>query len=362
MQSIQITPLEPRQLFAAAPAIPQFVETDLVSDGAVAAAHVDASLVNGWGLAFNKQGVVWVANNGTGTSTVYDTTGATAGPVVTIPPAAGGVDNAAVTGVVFNTAGKKAFNITSGGTTVPAEYVFVSEQGTISAWDPAVGNAAVNVVDNSASGAIYKGVAIVGKGKKAFLVVANFHSGQLEAYDSNFQPVTLPPGTLNSSTTPSGFAPFNVQTLGGKIYVTYALQDANAEDEIAGVGNGAVSVFNARGKFLNNLAIGGTLNAPWAVVQGSGKYKGDILVGNFGDGTISVFKKNGTPIGQAQNSSGQTLAIPGLWGMAYGTGANKKTLFFAAGPNDEGNGLFGSLTLNQPTKASSSSGGGGFHY
>ena len=160
-------PLEARQLFAAAGA-PAFTQTNLVSDGAVAAQHTDANLVNAWGLAFTKAGVVWVGDNGTGVSTVYDVAGNVAGPVVTIPPAAGAADNAAVTGVAFNAAAK-GFNVTANGQTVPSEYVFVSEDGTISGWTPEIGNSAVNVVDNSAAGAVYKGVAIAGKGRKARL-------------------------------------------------------------------------------------------------------------------------------------------------------------------------------------------------
>src|SRR4051812_28040624 len=157
MSSSSIENLESRRMFAAS-AVPKFTEADLVSDGVIPAAHTDANLVNGWGLAFTKAGVVWVGNNGTGTSTVYDATGAVAGPVVTIPPAAGGTVNARVTGVVYNAAGK-GFDVTANGTTHSAEYVFASVFGTLSGWTPEIGNAAVNVVDNSASGAVYTGAA-----------------------------------------------------------------------------------------------------------------------------------------------------------------------------------------------------------
>jgi uncharacterized protein (TIGR03118 family) len=341
----------------AASAIPKFTETDLVSDGVLPAAHTDTNLVNGWGLAFTKEGVVWVGNNGTGTSTVYDPSGNVAGPVVTIPPAAGKTDNSPVTGVVFNTA--KGFNVTGNGQTLPARYVFVSEAGTISGWTPEIGNAAVNLVDNSAGGAIYKGAAIVGKGKKAQLLVANVASGQVEAYNQNFETLATS-GAFTDPGVPAGFAPFNVQAVGNKVYVTYALKDANGLDDLPGPGNGVVAVFDAKGKFKGELATGGALNSPWAVVQGTGVFKKDILVGNFGDGTINVFTAKGKSLGAATDNNGTPISIPGLWGLAYGsTGANKSKLFFAAGPNEETAGLFGSLTLIAPPRSSGGGGGGG---
>jgi uncharacterized protein (TIGR03118 family) len=340
-----VEPLEPRQLFAAAAGVPAFTQVNLVSDGAVAAQHTDANLVNAWGLAFNKAGVVWVGDNGTGTTTVYDASGNVAGPVVAIPPAAGGADNAAVTGVAFNAAGR-AFNITGNGQTVPSEYVFVSEDGTIAGWDPAVGNSAVNVVDNSAAGAVYKGVAIAGKGKKAHLLAANFHAGTIDVFDANFQPVAG--AGFTDPSLPAGMSPFNVQVIGSKVYVTYAQSDANFQP-VAGPGNGVVNVFDLKGNLKQHLVTGGALNSPWAVVQGTGKFKSDVLVGNFGDGTINVFNaKKGTALGPAKDSTGQPVSIPGLWGLAYGVGANKNKLFFAAGPNDESNGLFGTLTPVSP--------------
>src|SRR4051812_5056426 len=279
-------PLERRRLLSAASAVPAFARTDLVSD-VLPAQHVDAHLINAWGLAFNKLGVAWVGDNGTGESTVYDTAGNLGSPVVAIPPPAGGTDNAAVTGVAFNAAGK-AFNIPSPAQPAPAEYVFVSEDGTIAGWNPADGAAAVTVVDNSAAGAVYKGAAIAGKGKKARLYAANFHAGTVEVYDANFQPVTVA-GAFVDPNIPAGFAPFNVQVVGKNVYVTYAMQDAAGHDDVAGAGNGFVDAFNTKGRLVRRLASNGPLNSPWAVVAGTGKFKKDVLVGNFGDGTINVF-------------------------------------------------------------------------
>jgi uncharacterized protein (TIGR03118 family) len=359
MSSSSIERLESRWLFAAS-AVPKFTETDLVSDGVLPAAHTDTNLVNGWGIAFTKQGVAWVGNNGTGTSTVYDTSGNVAGPVVTIPPAAASTDNAPITGVVFNTT--KGFSVTGNGQTLPAEYVFVSEAGTISGWTPEIGNTAVNLVDNSASGAIYKGATIVGKGKKAQLLVTNFHAGTIEAYNQNFETLATN-GAFTDPSLPAGFAPFNVQAIGNKVYVTYAKQDATATSDLSGPGNGVVAVFDAKGKFKGEIANGGALNSPWGVVQGTGVFKKDILVGNFGDGAINVFTAKGKSVGPATDTTGQPLVIPGLWGMAYGTtGANKTKLFFAAGPNEESAGLFGMLTLPAAQRSSGGGGGGGFPY
>jgi uncharacterized protein (TIGR03118 family) len=356
--------LEPRRLLAATPAAPKFTQTDLVSNGVLPAQHTDANLVNGWGLAFTKQGVVWVGNNGTGTSTVYDVAGNVAGPVVAIPPAANSTENAPVTGVVFNAAAK-GFNVTANGQTLPSQYVFVSESGTISGWTPEIGNTAVNVVDNSASGAAYKGAAIAGKGKKTQLLVANFQAGTVEVYDQSFQPVAAS-GAFTDPAVPADFAPFNVQVVGSKVYVAYARKDPNSQDDLQGPGNGVVGVFDAKGKLKGELASGGVLNSPWAVIQGTGAFKKNLLVGNFGDGTINVFTPKGKSIGAATDNAGQPITIPGLWGLAYGTGANKNTLFFAAGPNTETAGLFGTLTLISPPKLPSGGGdgggGGGFPY
>src|SRR4029453_8833247 len=210
-----------------------------------------------------------VGNNGTGTSTVYDVNGNQGQPVVTIPPATGQTENAPVTGVVFNAAAK-GFNVTGNGVTHAAEYVFVSEAGTVSGWTPEIGNSAVNVVDNSASGAIYKGAAIVGKGTKAQLLAANFHAGTIDVFDSNFQPVASA-GAFTDPSLPAGFAPVNFQVIKDTVYVAYAQQDANARDEVSAPGNGVVAVFDSKGTFKSELAAGGVLNSPWAVVQGTGK-------------------------------------------------------------------------------------------
>jgi uncharacterized protein (TIGR03118 family) len=344
--------LEERRLMAAG--APVVAQTNLVSDGPIAAVHTDPNLSNAWGLAFNPAGGLWVSDNRTGLSTIYDQAGNTQPLVVTIPPPTGQSGPAAPTGTVAH-AGKR-FDVTANGVTAPSQFLFATEDGTISGWTPAVdGTHAVLAVDHSASGAVYKGLALSGSGKGARLYAANFNSGAIEVYDSAFAPVTLPAGAFADTQITAGFAPFNVQAINSKIYVTYARQDAAAHDDVAGVGNGFVDVFSTRGKLIRRLASDGTLNSPWGVAvlpAGWRKFTGDVVVGNFGDGRLNVFNSRGAFQGQLQDASSQPIAIDGLWGLITGTRANKRTLYFSAGPNGESNGLFGTLTVTGLSAAS----------
>jgi len=194
-------PLESRQLFAVT--LPAFTETDLVSDGATPAQHTDPNLVNPWGVAVAKDGAIWVSDADTGVTTLYDQAGNPSPPVVTIPAGSAGGAGAtgSPTGAIFNTAGK-AFDLPN--TATPTKYVFVTEDGTVSVWEPSLGNSAALVADNSGSGAVYKGGAIAGKGRKARLYAANFHAGTVDVFDSTFQPVTLAPGAFTDSSIPRG--------------------------------------------------------------------------------------------------------------------------------------------------------------
>jgi len=341
--------------------MPAFVQTNLVSDGAVTATHTDANLVNPWGIAVTNFGTIWVGNEGTSTSTVYDQAGTPGSPVVTIPAPGGASGENPPSGVVFNAT--KSFNLP--GTSTPAEYLFATLAGTIAAWSPSLGATAVVPVDQSAAGSVYTGVAIAGKGKKAVALAANFAKGKLDAFDSSFAPVTEPAGVFTDPKLPAGYSPFNVQTIKNKVYVAYALFDPQSGDEVKGAGNGYVDVFNAKGKMLSRLASTGALNAPWGLASFSAPgLKNAILVGNFGDGTINAFSTRGKPLGALKDTGGNVIINDGLWGIAPGVGDKKSTLFFAAGINDEANGLFGTLVAQKPTKASggnsnNSSGGGG---
>jgi uncharacterized protein (TIGR03118 family) len=359
-RNLNVEPLERRQLMAAT--APAFVQTNLVSDGAVTATHTDANLVNPWGLAVTSFGTIWVGNEGTGTSTVYDQAGTPGTPVVSIAaPAGTDPGDSGPTGVVFNAT--KSFNLP--GTSTPAAYLFATHAGTLAEWGPSLGATAVVPVDNSAAGASYTGVAIAGKGKKAIALAANFAAGKIDAFDSSLAPVTQPAGAFTDPTLPAGYSPFNVQTIKSKVYVAYALIDSG--DEVKGAGNGFVNVYNTKGKLLNRLASAGALNAPWGLAGFSAPgLKNAILVGNFGDGTINAFSTKGKSLGALKDAAGNPVVNDGLWGIEPGVGDKKNTLFFAAGINDEADGLFGTLVAQKPVKSSggnnnsnNSSNGGG---
>jgi len=340
-----------------------YTQTNLVSDGATPAATTDTNLVNPWGLAAIPHGPFWVADNGKGVTTAY--IGSTIVPPTVAFPMGSAQLTPAPTGVVANTT--RQFKIGSGTAARPAEYVFVGEDGTVTAWQPLVDlNNTLLEVDNSASGAVYKGVTMAGFRGKQYLYAANFHAGSIDVFNSSFQAATLPGGgSFSDPTIPAGFAPFNVAAIQGKIFVSYALQDVNKHDDVPGAGNGYIDEFTTGGKFIKRFASQGTLNSPWAMVQAPGsfgKFHNDILVGNFGDGTINAFKAGkGTLDGQLEDGKGAVIAINGLWGLSFGNGTDGKrsSLFFAAGTNDEADGLFGEIDFNKHPTLGSSGGTGG---
>lgn len=328
---------------------PFYRQTNLVSDGAVAAAHTDPHLVNPWGMAFSSTGPFWVADNGQGVSTLYDGAGQLVPPppasplVVTIPPPPTGTQ-AAPTGLVFNAS--SGFVISKAGNAGPSVFIFVTEDGVIAGWNPNVDRTeAILMVDNSSLNAIYKGLAISSNGAR--LYAANFRAGTIEMFDSNFAFMT----SFTDPSIPSGFAPFNVQDIDGKLYVTYAKrQQSDPQEDEPGPGNGFVDVFDEDGARLQRLASQGTLNSPWGLTLAPadfGRFSNALLVGNFGDGRINAFDPvTGGFLGQLPDSSGNPIEIEGLWALAFGNGGDAgKTneLFFTAGINDERNGLFGKL-------------------
>jgi uncharacterized protein (TIGR03118 family) len=332
-----------------------YVATHLVSDNNVSTnpystSNVDARLVNPWGIAFNPQGFVWVANNGSSTSTLYDGDGVRQTLVVAIPAGAGG--SAKPTGIVFNAT--QAFAVTQGGATAPAVFIFAGESGTVSAWSPTVNaNSAVVVVDRFAEGKSYKGLAIASAGGAPRLYAADFHNGVVDVYDGNFAPV-VNAGAFTDPQLPAGYAPFGIQAIGSQIVVAYAKQDAQAADEVAGAGLGAIDVFDTAGNLTARLiAPGGKLNAPWGLALAPanfGTFSNDLLVGNFGDGRINAFDPaTGAWLGALAGGNGTPIAIDGLWGIAFGNGINGQpmnTLFFAAGPNDEADGVYGRIDFH----------------
>jgi uncharacterized protein (TIGR03118 family) len=317
-------------------------QTNLVSDVPGRATLTDANLVNAWGLAAGPTTPMWVADNGTDKSTLYN--GAVNGSPPAIVPLVVNVPGAP-TGLVFN--GQAGFNVSAGGVTAPARFIFATESGTILGWAPNVplnGNAQLTA---TVPDAIYKGLAIATSDSGTFLYAANFHDNQIDVFDSTFSLVHLK-GSFRDRHLPRGYAPFNVQELGGKLYVAYAKQDADRADEVAGRGRGFVDVFDLSGHLLRRLISRGQLNAPWGLViapDGFGQFSGDLLVGNFGDGRINAYDLRGHFRGSLRDEHRRPIEIDGLWALRFGNGVigTPTTLLFSAGPDDETHGLFGSI-------------------
>jgi uncharacterized protein (TIGR03118 family) len=275
------------------PAATGYLVHNLVADVAGVADFTDPNLVNAWGISITAASPFWLCDGGTGLSTVY-TNSATAFSIsatkAALPPSASG-GNKVCTGIVANSV-TTAFLV---GATNPrnSSFIFATEGGTISGWSNAVDPVnAQMAVDNSAAGAVYKGLAIVTTGTP-LLYAANFNSGAIDVFDANFKPMNLGAGSFTDPAVPAGFAPFNIQNLGGKLYVTYAKQDSNKKFDVPGVGNGYVSIYDTNGKLLQHLISGGQLNSPWGIqiapANTFGKFSGDLLVGNFGDGLINAY-------------------------------------------------------------------------
>jgi uncharacterized protein (TIGR03118 family) len=359
------------------------LETDLVTDvphlidgnGIQHDAFIsDPNLVNPWGITEGPTSPFWVADNGAGVSTLYSVPGGGA-PVSIVPrvfsiPSPGDPlgRSGTPTGAVFNTdqmaQGFKVagFDRNNNATSAPAVFIFATEDGTIVGWNPNVnpsgfaaslaGTYGIIAVDNStkptaAEGAVYKGLAIAtDAGGATFLYATNFRAGTVEIYDASFHFVRA----FTDPHVPNGYAPFNVVLIGGKLFVTYAKQDAAKEDDVALPAHGLVDIFDLSGHMLTRFAQHGHLNSPWGVVQAPANFgdsAGAILIGNFGDGRIHAFDPDtGKSLGSVTNSLGQEIVIDGLWSMTVGNGhggGDAGTIYFTAGPNGEKNGLFGSL-------------------
>jgi len=315
-----------------------FAVTNLVTDdqSANTAQITDTHLVNAWGISSSASSPFWVSDNGSGTSTLYRvdpaTNVTTAVALVVTIPAAG-----TVTGQVFaGVAGQ--FNGDS--------FLFVSEDGTISGWRSALGTSAETLQPASDSN-VYKGAAFANVAGNAYLYAANFHAGTIDVLKGSAGAPSLS-GNFTDPNLPSGYAPFNIQKIGGNLYVTYALQDGSKHDDVAGAGHGFVCVFDLQGNFLGRVGSQGTLNSPWGLALAPasfGDIAGDLLVGNFGDGRINIFNPlTDAFLGQLNGLDGNPLTIDGLWGLTPGNGGNGgsvQSIYFSAGPNDEAHGLFG---------------------
>ena len=339
-----------------------YQQHNLVSDEVGKADNRDPLLVNAWGLAVGQNSFFWVSDNGKGVTTLYTGSGQPSPQpmplVVTIPPTA-----SAPTGQVFNpfnATNPTEFIVTDGNNhSGPSLFIFATEDGTLAGWNPGVpppplSTKAIQVVDNSASEAVYKGLAIGANSSGHFLYAANFHAGTIDVFDSNFKPATLDGTFLDPHLLPH-FAPFNIQNLNGKLYVTYAKQDADKHDDVPGQGNGFVDVFDTDGRFLQRVATRGQLNSPWGLAfapANFGPFSHDLLVGNFGDGRINAYRLKNQRFhfdGKLRGAKEKPITIDGLWALQFGLGgANNgptNVLFFTAGPGEESHGLFGSLSV-----------------
>jgi uncharacterized protein (TIGR03118 family) len=325
-----------------------YAQRNLVSDVPGAAELLDPDLVNAWGLAFGPTNPAWVADNGTDVSTLYR--GAVASSPVAKVPLTVSIPRGAPTGAVFN--GSPGFVVHSGTSSGPALFLFSSEAGTITGWNAAVPPPPPSThaqTPITVPGAIFKGLAIADTATGPQIYATDFHNGQVDVWDANFVRVRHP-GAFSDPALPAGYAPFGIQTVNGGIVVTYAKQDADAEDEVAGPGKGFVDVYDTGGSLLRRFAARGALNAPWGVAlapQGFGRASGALLIGNFGDGRINAYDPvSGRFLGALRGEHGRRIAIDGLWALEFGNGVigTPQTLLFTAGPAEETHGLFGEIT------------------
>ena len=350
--------LEQRRLLSGGPddnAAGFVTQTNIVSDSAAfqPSAPLDSNFHNAWGISFGPTTPFWISTNGTNSTELYKGDGTPmnigSSNIVHIP-GAGGQDSAP-TGQVFNGGSGFSVGTDANHNPLPAKFIFAGEDGGISGWNPQVDpHNAVLKVDNSASGTVYKGLAMATANGNTYLYAADFHNNRIDVFDSNWQPAHLA-GNFTDRHIPNGFAPFNVQMLNGNLYVTYAKQDDVAHDDVPGAGNGFVDVFNTSGQLVRRFDHGGFLNSPWglSVAPSSwGHLAGDVLVGQFGSGKIDIFSPRGDFRGFLKGADHKPLVIDGLWALTPGNGATGDTqkIYFSAGPNSEADGLFGSLTFN----------------
>jgi uncharacterized protein (TIGR03118 family) len=360
-------------LAADPPASGSFSDMALVSDktGVVATTTtIDANLSNPWGIAVAPGLPFWIADNNSNLSTLYSGTGAVETQEITgstdvgvaIPSSAAGVQSNP-TGQVYNGGG--GFLIATPNGQESALFMFDGEGGTIAGWAKDSGAAAVTAYDdgvvNGTAHAVYKGLAIGTVGGATYLYSTDLHNNKVDVFDTNFAKPAAMQGKFIDPTIPAGFVPFGIAAANDQLYVTFAMQDQAMHDEVTGAGLGYVDTFDFNGNFLNRFASAGVLNAPWGIAvapAGFGSLAGDVLIGNFGDGTVNIFTPNGTSLatsaGALMVSNGGTLSIPGLWSLAFGNGDPDKpttTLFYTAGFANQTDGVFGSIS---PVASSSS--------
>jgi uncharacterized protein (TIGR03118 family) len=345
-----------------------FVDTALVSNKAeviASAATIDANLQNPWGIAVAPGFPFWISDNNSNLTTLYSGSGVQETQTITgsaqtgiaIPASAAGVP-ANPTGQVFNGGGGFLIPTSSGPQT--AVFILVGEGGLVSGWAQNSGATAVTAYDdgvaNADNHAVYKGVALGTVNGAAFLYATDLHNNKVDVFDTNFSKPAAMQGKFVDPAIPAGFAPFGITALNGQLYVTFAKQDTAKHDEITGAGLGYVDIFDFNGNLVSQFASAGALNAPWGVAiapAGFGSLQGDVLIGNFGDGTINIYSPNGASLatskGALVSSNGQPFAFPGLWALAFGNGDPDKpatTLFYTAGFASQIDGVFGTITTS----------------
>ncbi|MBX3157232.1 MAG: TIGR03118 family protein [Deltaproteobacteria bacterium] len=322
-----------------------FTRVDLVSNLPDVALHQDANLVNAWGITTGPGGF-WIANNGTGVLSVFDADGNAAplNDTITLEPG--------ITGIARNTT--QGFLVPCGPdmTPLPADFLVASETGKVWAVSLAAPATAKVVVDRSGENAVFKGIAIATDGQgNTLILVTDFHNHRVDVFDTTFNFVATT-GFVDT-TVPTDFSPFNVAVFDGQVFVTFAQKEPNGDDELHGAGLGLIDVFDVGGRFVQRLTTGGLLNAPWGMAMAPAGFTGGaaaLLVGNFGDGRLTFIEPTtGRQVGQVLDPNDNAVVIDGLWGITFGDdteAGSSDVLYFASGPDDEVNGVYGRLEVN----------------
>jgi uncharacterized protein (TIGR03118 family) len=320
-----------------------FQQVNLVANnGNYGAAVIDPHLINGWGMSFSSGGTAWVSSQGGGVSGVYSRDGVIQAISPVAMPSPGATTGGAPSGQVFNSTAAD-FKLPNGN---KAAFMFAGLDGIISGWNG--GTAAIKMVDSSSTGAVYSGLALATDGGSNFLYAANFSQRRIDVFDASFKSVKTK--LFRDANIPKEYSPFNIQNVEGQLVVLYAKVDPKTHEEDAGPGNGFVDIFNTDGSLVQRFASRGVLNAPWGVAKAPASFFGDggqaaILIGNLGDGRINVYGMDGDLIGPLR-AHGNPIKIEKLWAINFAPSTSTidpNRLYFAAGPNDENDGLFGYL-------------------